>query len=156
MNTKLYRPLIKGAVGLLVLWFILIIIKDLPMFQDIYIQSIGLTVIALFEIIISILMILVLWNMGRELTPVLETNLPEWPQSIMFASSIIQLIILIIAYNALEPLAYNFLEEDFLIFKIVFLLLALYPLIRGGKALYDSVDVLMDLISAKSSDTSAK
>ncbi len=156
MDTKLYRPLIKGAVGLLVLWFILIIIKDLPMFQDIYIQSIGLTVIALFEIIISILMILVLWNMGKELTPVLETNLPEWPQSNVFASSIIQLIILTIAYNALEPLAHNFLKEDFLIYQIVFLLLALYPLIRGGKGLYDSVDVLMDFISAKSSDTSAK
>ena len=109
------------------------------MLTGLYIEDVGMTLASLGKIIVYSIMIIVIWNFGREFAPEFKKLIPAWPESASLLRAIIFLISVVIAYSTFIPLASKFIK-DIWIYQLVFGVLAIFPIVQGGLILYRSVD----------------
>ena len=149
MRMKLYLPLIRGGVMLALFWIIQKVVEVLPMLRGLYFPVVNLTASSGVEILISLLMIWVLWETARQFSKEMQNAFPSWPQSRQVIISLTLLIALIVLYDWLLPIVTRFFPRDIWIYQDLFAVLVLYPLIRGGIAIYRSVDPVVQLLSKR-------
>lgn len=147
---KFYSSAMRSFILLVVLIILLTISKDINMLQNQKIVinkgEINQTIVTGVEIakaILSLLIIGILLNFAL----IAETQLPfiiaKIPQSGKIVSSVFHIGVIFIAYIYLLPFATDKLKNVNQIFNAIFLLLLCIPLFRGGKALYEGIDVFL-------------
>ena len=151
MKSKTLVPIIRLVVILIFLGIVGFIVQRLPMLTDLVIPELDMSAAYLGKTVISLIMIGVIWNFGQELAPELQKALPGWQESASLLKYLVFLISVIIAYGALLPLAYRLLLDQIWIYQVLFVLLALFPVILGGLTLYKSVDKITNLLGNQAS-----
>ena len=149
LSKNFYIPIVKAVITLLLLWGVGAILKELPMLEDLTINKVALSASTIVEMAITLLMVVVLVNFARDFGRQLRRALPRFPQSSIILVSLVYIIAIVIAYNAFSPLGRIVFKENFWIYQIGFLTLALVPLWIGGATLYKNTDKLVDLITTE-------
>ncbi|HEY88460.1 MAG TPA: zinc ribbon domain-containing protein [Thermoflexia bacterium] len=148
-SKRFYIPIVKAGITLLLLWGIGAILKDLPMVKELTIKKLSLSAPTIVEMVITLLMVVVLVNFGRDFGRQLRRVLPRFPQSSVILVSLVYIIATVITYNAFSPLGRTLFKESFWIYQVVFLALVLLPLWIGVTTLYRNTDKLVDLITTE-------
>jgi len=151
MQSKILVPIIRLVVIVIFLGIVSFVVQRLPMLTDLTIPDLGMSASSLAKSIISLIMIIVIWGFGQEFAPQLQKALPGWPESASLIKYLVFLIAVLIAYGALLPLASRLLLGDIWIYQVLFVLLALFPVILGGLTLYKSVDKVTNLLGREAS-----
>lgn len=151
MQSKALIPVIRLIVILLFLGLVSFVIQRLPMLTDLHIPDLNMSAALLGKSIISLITIGVIWNFGQEFSPELQRLFPSWPESASLLKHMVFLIAVLIAYGALLPLAARLLRSEIWIYQILFVLLALFPVVLGGLTLYKSVDNITKLVGHQAS-----
>lgn len=151
MQSKVLIPIIRLIVILLFLGLVGFVIQRLPMLTDLHIPDLNMSAAVLGKSIISLITIGVIWNFGQEFSPELQRLLPSWPESASLLKYMVFLVAVLIAYGALLPLAARLLRTEIWIYQILFVLLALFPVVLGGLTLYKSVDNITKLVGRQAS-----
>lgn len=149
---ELTRPVIKLIValtGLLVLRFIIIRLPGLGT----EVPEVGITISALAGAIITVIMVAIIVNFGREIEPRLQRTLagPEQLRAdlAMIGKHLTFLLAIIVAYNGLDALLVPLLLPDPgpWAYDIVFLLVALIPTVVIAQRMFTNLDDITDLLT---------
>jgi len=151
MQSKMLIPIIRLVVILIFLGIVSLVVQRLPMLTDLNIPDLNMSAASLGKLIISLIMIGVIWNFGQEFAPELQKALPSWPESASLLKYLVFLVAVLIAYGALLPLASRLLIGEIWIYQVLFVLLALFPVVLGGLTLYKSVDKVTNLLGHQAS-----
>lgn len=151
MQSKALIPIIRLVVILIFLGIVNFVVQRLPMLTDLSIPDLGMSAATLAKSIISLIMIVVIWGFGQEFAPQLQSAFPGWPESASLLKYLVFLIAVLIAYGALLPLASRLLLGEIWIYQVLFVLLALFPVVLGGLTLYKSVDKITNLLGREAS-----
>lgn len=146
---EFYRPLIRAGVTLLMLWVIGIIVKRLPMLQELSLPEVPFSGAAIAEMALSLLMVGILVNFAVEFGRQLRVALPQFPESGMVVASLMYIIAIVIAHHTLSPVGRFLLKDDMWIYQLGFLALAIVPLCMGGLTLYKNADKIADLVATR-------
>lgn len=142
----LLTPLLKlivAVVGLLILQFL---VSSLPMVREIPVPaSLPLPVIAIAKIVIATVILALLVNFAFEIGDNLEVTFPAFPQGGVMVRWFVLLVAVLIAYWAYHILAETFLGSYSWAYSLMFLGLALVPLISLVVLNYQHIDTLIDL-----------
>jgi DNA-directed RNA polymerase subunit RPC12/RpoP len=149
ISREFYRPILRMLVALVMLWIIRVVVMRLPMLRAIRIPGLPISGTSIAGSVISLIMIAILLNFGREFGRQLTIALPQFPESATILTSLVHIIVIVMAYDALFAWGQFVLENNVWVYQLVFLLLAIIPLYRGGTTLYGSVDKITDLFTAK-------
>jgi ribosomal protein L40E len=149
MQSKIYTPIVRAVVIMIFLAILSSILQRLPMLQDLIVPEIGVTAARLAKSIISLIMIVVLWNFVREFSPALQEILPKMPESTIFLRHVVFLISVVVIYGALLSVIRGLIYEYIWIYQLSFVLLALFPIVLGGMLLYGSIDKIVGSVSEK-------
>jgi uncharacterized OB-fold protein len=140
----LYRPLIRLAVGLIILAIVNIILTSLPMITAVRIPVIPVTVNAIISFVIGVIMISLLITFRREFVPRLEKATPSFKELADIVHAATNIAIIVVAYLMFDEIIMPFLKQFTWIYPLFFLALVLWPLIALVVALYKSSDKLAD------------
>lgn len=149
MQTKVLTPIVRAVVILIFLSILSAIIQRLSMFQGLYIQEMGISVLVLAKSIFSFITAVILWNFVREFSPVLRELMPNYKEGDTLLKYLVLLITIVIIYGALLQLLENLIYEYLWLYQISFILLAMYPIIMGGLLLYTSVDKIIGTVDSQ-------
>lgn len=147
-SQEFFVPVVRTSVGLIFLWLLRYILIKLPMIRDLTLPDVQMfTGPALVKIIIAILMIIVLVNLGREFGPRLRSSVRTFPQAGTILDSFVYVVCIVLAYDALSWPGQLLLEQDFWIYRWIFLLLVAPGIYRGGVTIYKSIDDIVTLVA---------
>jgi predicted RNA-binding Zn-ribbon protein involved in translation (DUF1610 family) len=156
ITRKFYSPIIRVVVALIMVGIIRAVLVRLPMLREIRIPELPITGREIAGTVISLIMIAILLNFAREFGRQLRIALPQIPESSIILSSLVHIIVVVMAYDALRPWGMLVLEDMMWVYQLVFLLLAIIPVYRGGITLYGSVDKITDLLAARAAVTAGE
>ena len=142
-------PAIRAGVTLVMLWIIGLVLKKLPMLQELKVTKAPFSGAAIAGMVISLLMVGILVKFAVEFGRQLRVALPQFPESGIVVASLVYIIAIVIAYDALLPLGGLLLEEDMWVYQLGFLALAMIPLCMGGLTLYRNADKIIDLFTTR-------
>ncbi len=149
VSREVYGPVIRLAVGLVILVIINAILKNLPMIRTLAIPDVPFSGGAIVSVVIGIIMIVMFLNFRRDFAPRFQAALPAFPDSGRVASSAINLGIIIIAYSMFDGLILPLMRGFSWAYSLVFLLIAIAPLYGLVMTLYRSSEKITDLLSGK-------
>ena len=142
--------LARGALTLIALAIGRAVVGHIPMLQELWITDISMSGCDIVDVIISLLMIGVLLRLGHVLRHSLPELTPGFPESGLLVSSIIQLIVIVVAYHTLQPFATLFLkQQDMWVYRLVFLLLACYPIWQATRVTLRGIDKTTAWLTAR-------
>ena len=147
ISRDLYMPAIRAGIILVVLWIIGLVLERLPMLRELRIPEVPLSGVTIVGMVISLLMVGVLVKLAMEFGDQLRAALPQFPESGVVAASLVYVIAIVIAYDALSPLGLLLLKEDTWVYQLGFLALAMIPVCTGGLTLYRNADKIIDLFA---------
>lgn len=149
---ELTRPVVKLLLSLIGLFVLRFIITSLPgLGSDV--PSTPITFATLAAGIITVVMVSIIINFGREIEPRLQGVINGPVEVITDMATIVKMAIylfaIIIAYEGLSSLALPFLVPDPgpWVYDIVFLLGALVPTVIIGQLMFGNLDELTDLLT---------
>lgn len=148
-NQKAVTILVRTIIIIVLLWIVSLIAGWLPMLRELTIPVINISASILAKTIISLAIIGVIWNFGREIAPEVQKLFPGWQESVSIFKYLVLLIVIVATYNALRYVAYGLIPGGIWAYNLIFVLLILYPLIQGGLILYRSMDKIVSLITGK-------
>jgi len=149
ISREFYRPLVRAGATLVMLWIIGVVLKRLPMLQELRLPGVPLSGAAIAGMVISLLMVGILVSFAMEFGRQLRVALTQFPESGVVVASLVYLIAIVVAYNALSPLGRLLLREDVWVYQLGFLVLAIVPLYVGGLTLYRNADKIADLVPTR-------
>lgn len=146
---ELTRPVVKLLVTLVGLFVLEFIVLRLPGVGTV-IPELGATVGGIAEAVITLAMVAVLVNFGREIEPRLNRIL-EGPTEVVqdIAESVkyvVYIFAIVLAYRGLWVVV-PILRLDSLIYDLAFLLLALVPTAIVAVRIYNNVDDITDVLT---------
>lgn len=156
ISREFYRPLIRAGVTLVMLWVIGVVLKRLPMLQELRLPKVPLSGATIAGMAVSLLMVGVLVGFATEFGRQLRVALPQFPESGIVVASLVYIIAIVIAYDTLSPLGQLLLKEDMWVYQLGFLALALVPICMGGLTLYRNADKVTDLFTARITEVTAE
>jgi DNA-directed RNA polymerase subunit RPC12/RpoP len=149
ISRQFYRPLIRAGVTLVMLWVIGVVLKRLPMLEELRVPKVPFSGATIAGMAISLLMVGVLVGFAGEFGRQLRVALPQFPESGRVVASLVYIIAIVIAYDTLSPLGQLLLKEDMWIYQLGFLALVLVPICMGGLTLYRNADKITDLFTTR-------
>ena len=151
MQPKVYTPIVRVIIILVFLAILSAVLQKLPMLQDLYFSDVGITAAGLSKSLVSLIMVVMLWNFTREISPALQEVFPKFPESTTFLRYVVFLVSVVIIYGALLSIIRNLIYEYIWIYELSFVLLGLFPVILGGMLLYRSTDRIVGSVSNQAS-----
>ena len=149
---ELVRPVVKLVVSLIVLGVIGAMVHYLPgLYTEI--PGVPVSIAAFAEAIIAVLVILVILNFGREISPRVARLLPNFPESEIVIHNIILLIAIIVAYGSFKNAAFPFLQNTSWLYSLVFLCVAIIPTYRIAVTLFGNIEKITEMITKKITET---
>lgn len=149
---ELTRPVIKLLLSLIGLFVLRFIVTSLPgLGSDI--PNTPITFATLAAGIITVVMIAIIINFGREIEPRLQSVINGPEDVVADMGTIVKLgiylLAIIIAYDGLSSLALPFLIPDpgAWVYDIVFLLAAIVPTVIIAQRMFGNLDELTDLLT---------
>ena len=149
ISRELYVPAMRAGITLVMLWIIGLFLKKLPMLQKLTTSKAPLSGITIVGMVISLLMVGVLIKFALEFGRQLRVTLPQFPESGVVVASLVYIIAIVIAYEALSPLGQLLLKENIWVYQLGFLALVIIPIYIGGLTLYRNTDKVIGLFTAR-------
>ncbi|GEM_PF-319012 len=149
ISRQFYRPLIRAGVTLVMLWVIGVVLKRLPMLQDLRLPEVPFSGATIAGMAVSLFMVGILVGFATEFGRQLRVALPQFPESGVVVASLVYIIAIVLAYDTLSPLGQLLLKEDVWIYQLGFLALTLIPVCIGGLTLYRNADKITDLFTTR-------
>ena len=145
---KFYGAAMRSFFVLLALVLLLAIVPQVDMLQNqkIPMKNTVITGVEVAKVLISLIIVGVLMTfafISESQLPYITTRIP---QSGQIVSSVIQLVVISIAYYYLLPFAKDRLGNVDQTFNAVFLVVLCVPLVRGGIAFYKGIKGLSDSV----------
>lgn len=140
----LLTPVLKlviAAVGLLILQ---VLVSALPMVREIPVPSgLPLPVLEIVKVVIASVILVLLVNFAFEIEDNLEITFPAFPQGGIIVRWSVLLVAVLLAYGTYRILAETFLGAYVWLYPLVFLGLALVPLVSMVLLSYQHIDKLI-------------
>jgi len=147
---ELVRPIVRVIIALIILGIVKFVIRELPMFQGLWIPGSPFSASTIVDIAISLFMIVIILNFGREFGGQLRVRFPTFPESTRIVLSLVYIIAVVIAYDAFYGVARFYLTWEYMwIYSALFVLLVIIPLYSFGTTLYSNIHKLTDLFTYK-------
>jgi len=156
ITKEFYSPIIRVVVALIMVGIIRAVLVRLPMLQQIRVPGLPISGRGIVGMAISLIMMAILLNFAREFGRQLRIALPQIPESSIILSSLVHIIVVVMAYDALRPWGMLVFKDTMWVYQLVFLLLAIIPVYRAGITLYGSVDKITDLFAARAAVTAGQ
>ena len=156
ITRELYGPVIRLAVGLVILVIINAILRNVPMIQRLVIPGFPISVGAIISAIIGIIMIVFFLNFRREFAPHLQAAFPAFPEGTTIVNSAVSLGIIIIAYTTFDGLILPFMRGFSWVYSLVFLLIAIAPLYSLVITLYRGTGRITELLTGKMAEATGE
>ena len=150
---ELYRPVMRLIVGLIILSVINWILTSLPMISGLRIPWLPISINAIISLVIGIIMISVFFRFRQDFVPKLESAMPSFKELAEIVHSATNLAMIIIAYVMFDDVILPFMKDFAWIYPLVFLLIALWPLISLITMLYRSSGKIADLATFRIAET---
>jgi hypothetical protein len=142
-------PILKLIIAVVGLLLLQVLVSALPMIREIPTPSnLPLPVVEIVQIIIATVILALLVNFAFEIEDNLELAFPTFTQGGITARWLILLMAVLIAYWSYHALAETFLGSQAWIYSLVFLGLALVPLINLVFHSYQNIDTLIGVAVA--------
>lgn len=135
---------------MIILAIVRVILSGLPMLDELWVKSISMSGVDIAGMAISLAMACVVFNLGLGLSRGIKQ---AWPHLYRLGEAVAAaggLGALVIAYNALLPLARTLMYQDIWIYTVVFLGAACIPLYQFGRAVYLSIDDIVAFFADRS------
>ncbi len=146
ISPDFYAPIIRLAVALFLLLIIRAVLLALPMLKDWSIPDWRLRGTDIASILVSLLIIIVLINFAREFSYQLSVNFPHFSEGPAISGSIVYVVAIILAYNALSIVQERIQDPDLKrLYQLTFVVLVVSGLLRGAIGLYRSVGTISTL-----------
>jgi len=147
---ELVRPIVRVIIALIILGIVKFVVRELPMFQGLWIPGSPFSASMIVDIVISLFMIVIVLNFGREFGGQLRVRLPTFPESARIVLSLVYVVAVVIAYDAFYGVARFYLTWEYVwIYSALFVLLVIIPLYSFGTTLYSNIHKLTDLFTYK-------
>ncbi len=156
VSHEVYRPVVRLAVGLIILAIINWVLTSLPMIKEVKIPWIPISAGAIVSVIIGIIMISVFLTFRRDFVPRLQSAVPSFPESGTIVEAAVNLGIITIAYTMFDDAILPFMGRFTWLYPVVFLLIAVWPLFTLVVTLYRSSDKIADLATGKIAEVSGE
>ena len=145
----LLTPVLKLVITVAGLLLLQALVSALPMVREIPVPScLPLPVLEIVKVVIATVILVLLVNFSFEIEDNLEVTFPSFPQGGAIARWLIFLIAILVAYGAYRLLAEAFLGTYAWVYALVFLGLALVPLINMVLLSYQNIDKLIGVAVA--------
>jgi hypothetical protein len=145
----LLTPVLKLAIAVVGLLILQVLVSALPTVREIPVPSgLPLPVLEIVKVVIATVILVLLVNFAFEIGDNLELAFPAFPQGGAIARWFLLLVAVLIAYGAYRILAETFLRDYAWIYSLVFLGLAIVPLIRMVLLSYRNIDKLLSVAMA--------
>ena len=149
VSRELYQPIIRLAVGLIILVIINVILRAIPMLNRLVVPGVFISAGAIVSVVIGIIMISLFITFRRDFAPRLQAAFPNFPESGIIVSSAVNLGMIIVAYSMFDGLIVPFMRGFSWVYSLVFLLIAIPSLYKLVMTLYRSSGRITDLIGGK-------
>lgn len=100
-------------------------------------------------IAIKLLIIALILNLSKEIKKPIELLYPKLPEISIVIVQIVFLIVIIVVYNTFLPIVYKYALEFRWLYQLICGILALVPIYKIGKLLYDNLDRISMSVSSK-------
>jgi len=148
ISFDVYRPVVRLAVGLIILAIINWILTNLPMVRAVSVPGSPISITAVVSVIVGFIMIALLLNFGKEFSPRIQAALPTISEIGPIVSSAIALSVVTVAYLMFKDAVVPLMKEYAWLYPLAFLVVAIWPLVTLITALYHSSDKVADLLSS--------
>jgi hypothetical protein len=156
ISHEVYRPVVRLIIGLIILAIINWILTNLPMIQQLQIPWLPITIRAIISAVIGIIMIALFITFRQDFVPRLDTAMPTFQEAGTIVASAVGIGIISIAYVMFDDVILPFMGRFSWIYPVVFLVIAIWPLITLVVTLYRSSDKIADLITGKIAQASGE
>jgi len=145
----LYTSIIRVVIQLAVLAIANWLLTELPMIKAVVIPELPVPITAIISFIIGLGAIGVLLLFRRDFISRLRSSYPSFPQAATIASEGIILAIIVIAYTSFSACVQPLMKQFAWLYPVIFLAVALWPLIMLINTLYRSSGPIADWASTK-------
>ena len=149
ISYEVYRPLVRLVVGLIILAIINWILTSLPMVTALHIPWLPVSISAIVSLIIGIIMISLLLTFRRDFVPKVEQAMPGFKELADVAHSATNLAIIVLAYSMFDDAILPFMQQFAWVYPLVFLALAIWPLVMLIVVLIESSGKIADLATLR-------
>jgi hypothetical protein len=156
ISHEVYRPVVRLVIGLIILAIINWILTSLPMVQELQLPWLPITIKAIVSAIIGIIMIALFITFRRDFVPRLDAAMPSFPEAGTIVAAAVAIGIITIAYIMFDDVILPFMGRFAWIYPVVFVVVALWPLITLVVTLYRSSDKIADLVTGKIAEASGE
>lgn len=140
--------MIKLVISLIVLGIINAIVVRLPGI-DVSIPGLPITIPTVVTTVIGVMMISMVLRFGYEVSPPIRGTFPSFPELAIIVANLVYLAAVGIAYTSFEGLVHPFLLDTPWVYPLVFLAIAILPVVRVASTLLGSVDKWSAWISGR-------
>lgn len=134
----IFTPIIKLIIRLLVLGVVKVIVNNLPGITTI-IPTSSISIATIADLVIALVIVSIVVKFGREIKPLLNKNLPGFPELSIIVSYAVILVAVIIGYGSFGSLVLPLLGNNQWVYHIAFLAIALIPSVKIIETLFRSV-----------------
>ncbi|MFC1905800.1 zinc ribbon domain-containing protein [Chloroflexota bacterium] len=145
VSYELYRPVMRLIVGLVILAIINWILTSLPMVAALRLPWLPVSINAIISSVIGIIMISMFLTFRRDFVPRLESAMPSFTELADIVHAAVNLSVIIIAYIMFDDIILPFMKDFAWVYPLVFLALAIWPLVSLITGLYRSSGKIADL-----------
>jgi hypothetical protein len=149
ISYEVYRPIVRLAVGLIILAIINWVLTSLPMVTALHIPWLPVSISAIISLIIGIIMISILLTFRQDFVPKLEQAMPSFKELADIAHAATNLVIIVVAYIMFGDAILPFMKQFAWVYPVVFLALAIWPLVTLIVALTGSSAKIADLATLR-------
>jgi len=147
---ELVKPIVRVIIASIILGIVKFVVRELPMFQGLWIPGSPFSASMIVDTAISLFMIVIVLNFGREFGRQLRVRFPTFPESARIILSLVYIVVVVFAYDAFYEVARFYLTWEFMwIYSALFVLLVIVPLYSFGTTLYSNIHKLTDLFTYK-------
>jgi len=142
----LLTPVLKLVIAVVGLLILQVLVSALPMVREIPVPSgLPLPVLEIVKVIIASVILVLLVNFAFEIEDNLEITYPTFPQGGVIVRWFVLLVAVLLAYGTYRILAETFLGAYVWLYPLVFLGLALVPLVSMVLLSYQHIDKLIGI-----------
>jgi ribosomal protein L40E len=156
IKVSLIYPVVKIAIGIIILLIINAIICSLPMMNEVVIPKYHLSIAYISNSIVGIVIIILILTTSNTIKHGLEILMPSFPEIGKIWSNAAFFIVILIAYGIfrriikiIDDVVYIENTISLKLYSIIFLIVMLVPLVKTGIIAYKNFDKIASIIVLK-------
>ena len=135
--------LAQTALAIVLLVVLKFVLRALPMMQGLNVPRLPMTVNDLVNLLIMLVIVGILVKFAIEIRTQMEAAAPQFPESGKLAAALVGIIAILLTYYTLSKWLDMLLGENAWIYRLVFLILVLVPLVVIGLVLYRNTEIIL-------------